>query len=202
MLDGFCRRIDHNSLHFVLYSVDATQLPSVLPKKEATFDRIEVSNIADSAWLGLDAVLSILGPMLKTPSENPHATLITLYINATHDADQALGMNYQKIRLLSEMTEVQKYLQPAPAAWVWDPAFVQVSSAKNIVRDNESLFQHWMRMTDAKGIAARAGMVIRDQHRITDKWPVGLVNGQKDFFLLLKSGSNGDERYVEWVRKE
>lgn len=51
-----------------------------------------------------------------------------------------------------------------------------------------------------------AGMVMRDRHKIIDKWPLRLKfdfreNGaQEEFDSLMESGHTGCERYVEWTR--
>lgn len=41
-----------------------------------------MANIADAGYVGTRESLNILTPLLRTPRENPHATAITLYLNA------------------------------------------------------------------------------------------------------------------------
>ncbi|KAK5701102.1 hypothetical protein LTR17_022899 [Elasticomyces elasticus] len=65
---------------FELYNLNATELPNHCA--EDTFARIEVSNIADVGYLGLGRTVGYLGPLLQRPQENPHVTLITLFMNA------------------------------------------------------------------------------------------------------------------------
>lgn len=48
-------------------------------------DFFQLSNIADLGWVGPKAALMTFGPLLKLPSENPHATLLTLFLNAVHE---------------------------------------------------------------------------------------------------------------------
>ena len=55
-------------------------------------------------------------------------------------------------------------------------------------------------MIDAPGIISRTGMKMEDTHSIIPKWVIGRVGDELDSHLLLKSGSSGDERYVEWAR--
>ena len=110
-------------------------------------------------------------------------------MNATHEADEHLGVAGRKTRLLSEMKEVAKYLTPKVLrSATYDPDAIQFSFARDIVRDNEALFAHWMEMVDAKGIMARTGMEMKARNAVIAKWPVGRVGGKFDFHLLLKSG--------------
>ncbi|KAL3470286.1 hypothetical protein BJX99DRAFT_264344 [Aspergillus californicus] len=40
------------------------------------------ANIGDQGWLGIERALTALAPLLRPPSVNPHATLITLFMTA------------------------------------------------------------------------------------------------------------------------
>jgi hypothetical protein len=79
LVTDFCRVLPLLKLRFHQYSVDARDLPATLKLNHMnqTFDRIDVSNIADHIHLGIKATLAIVGPMLKSRSENPYATLLT-----------------------------------------------------------------------------------------------------------------------------
>jgi hypothetical protein len=48
--------------------------------------RAQTSNIADGAYLGTEQTLACFSARLKAPEANPHATLITLYMNAVEEA--------------------------------------------------------------------------------------------------------------------
>ena len=50
-----------------------------------TNTRIQVSNISDEGWLGIHRTLQLMVPLLQPPTQNPHATLITLFINVIQD---------------------------------------------------------------------------------------------------------------------
>jgi hypothetical protein len=41
-----------------------------------------MANISDAGYPGTRGSLKILTPLLRTPQQNPHATIITLYLNA------------------------------------------------------------------------------------------------------------------------
>lgn len=42
----------------------------------------QTSNIADVTYLGPHHTVCLLSPLLEPPSRNPHATLVTLFMNA------------------------------------------------------------------------------------------------------------------------
>lgn len=59
---------------------NASDIPvylETLPAGDRYFDRIEVSNIVDQGFLGLEKTLTRLGPWLKATDINPHATSLT-----------------------------------------------------------------------------------------------------------------------------
>ena len=41
-----------------------------------------MANISDTGYIGTRGALTVLTPLLRPPQQNPHATLITLYLNA------------------------------------------------------------------------------------------------------------------------
>ncbi|KAL8672315.1 MAG: hypothetical protein Q9224_007585, partial [Gallowayella concinna] len=94
-IECFCNRLQNpvSKTKTILYCVDAGFLPKLLSTEICTtgFDRIEVSNIADEAYLGLRKTLATFVPLLKKQSINPHATLLTLFLNACEIADREMG---------------------------------------------------------------------------------------------------------------
>jgi hypothetical protein len=74
-------------LDFVRYQLDATIVKDNLPRvfhKDRRFDRIDASNIADEAYLGILQTLEACSPLVKYKSENPHATVLTSFMLCTH----------------------------------------------------------------------------------------------------------------------
>ena len=94
----FLRSLDTGTTDFELYNLDAKELPQRL--YQDWYDRIEVgisirehagflgliqsqmANISDAGYIGNGGVLTVLTPLLRSPQQNPHAILITLYLNA------------------------------------------------------------------------------------------------------------------------
>ena len=207
MLRRFCTKMKSTtSLKFILYGSSALDLPKIIlntnPSTPSSFDRIEVSNVADPGYIGLKDTLSALGSLLKSPSDNQHATLLTLFMNAVHNFEETLGESYKQETMPPRMRQVAQFLPTPIPKLKYDPYSVQFISAGTIFRDNEDLFKHWMKSIHAEDIMVNTGMSMRAGNKVIDKWPVGKVDGVKDFRLLLQSGGTGAERHVEWVRKE
>lgn len=46
-----------------------------------------MSNICDGGYIGTEATVSLLGPLLQNTAENPYATLLLLYMNAVKETN-------------------------------------------------------------------------------------------------------------------
>ncbi|PKS05121.1 hypothetical protein jhhlp_008488 [Lomentospora prolificans] len=80
MLIAFIRRLRAQcTVAFDIYCVNTTQLQQSLKARQ--FARIGVSNIVDKAYLGIRRTLRALSRLLQTPDKNPHATLISVFLN-------------------------------------------------------------------------------------------------------------------------
>ncbi|KAI0114102.1 hypothetical protein GGR51DRAFT_505493 [Nemania sp. FL0031] len=73
-------RLRSNEVSFELHHIDVRTLDKTLAGRH--FDRIEVNNICDTHRVGIQTTLGTFGPLLRSPSVNSHATLITLFLNA------------------------------------------------------------------------------------------------------------------------
>ncbi|KAJ2921018.1 hypothetical protein H1R20_g16078, partial [Candolleomyces eurysporus] len=86
-LRTFAKRLRELSISFKLYSTEACGLACAIKSGRLTeldlppivrFDRIEVSNILDAQYVGMNAVLITWGPLL---SDNPFATIVGYFMN-------------------------------------------------------------------------------------------------------------------------
>jgi hypothetical protein len=81
-LKEFARRLRKFNIKFHLFDQNANALPALLKDLSlSTFDRIEVSNITDSMYVGTENVLRSYGPLLN--KENDHSAILALYMNWT-----------------------------------------------------------------------------------------------------------------------
>ena len=211
-LEQFCQKIASGKMFRLhLYCMNATDLPFYLNKsvEKIAFDRVEVANIVDMPYLGLDITLQTCGPLLKTAVENPHAILLALSMNATHHAEKDLGDGYISDILRLAMKKVVQFLpvKEVPIKRT-SAAMVRTMLAKDIFCDLDHLFTHYMKLTNFSKASREAGMRMKTRNTVIDPWPLrfgkeyGESGAQEAFDRLMSSSSSGNERYVEWVRSE
>jgi len=207
----FSERLQRRDLAFTLLTVDARKLPFALAESRnkhglASFDRIDVSNITDRGWVGLPDTLSSLGRLLKSRTENPHATLLTLFLNYHAEADMLSPPS--EAESSAAIFAIAKLLTSRPMRSHLDPLIAKLAYLNRTFRDTD---KQWAVYTHATGFwdAARAaGMKKREKGRIIEELPFKLDPGKSNEALLeqldlMELGQlAGHERYVEWVRAE
>lgn len=155
LIRSFYERSRDLRVGFKLLNLDAKDLHTQL--EDGKFARVEVSllfvgsiwlsaltirqmsNISDQWCLGPAGAVGHLSRFLQTPAANPHATLITLFLNAVqetmtpHEKQQDLG---------SELQLVLKYLPfTTPPLDPRDPRLHMCMEACSLVRDNDKYFE-------------------------------------------------------------
>ena len=144
--------------------------------------------------------MDLFGPLLKSPSENPHATLIAPYLNAVQEVHDPKNQE----RVNSELLAVSRYSWPSDKdrEEMTSAASVKLMGAMVKLRDSDALFQKYMIRHDFDRISREAGLVMGIENTVILKWPLRLrANAsQEEFDVLMSSGHMGSERYVEWVR--
>ncbi|KAI0005245.1 hypothetical protein F4779DRAFT_633541 [Xylariaceae sp. FL0662B] len=207
--DFHCR-LRSTQITFKILHVDARLLPKSLAEEH--FDRIDVSNICDMGYLGTETTLKTFSPLLQIPSVNPHATLITLFLNAI--AEMRMVADSLPPLVGFPLTEdrwqqIRKVVQYMPelgrqAAQPYHANSIKMISALSLVRDMDQHFNMYKEMRGFADVAIGAGIEMKAAHTIIDPWPMAIAGGpptakaKEDFALLLSSGHTGQERYVEW----
>lgn len=100
-----------------------------------------MSNIADGGYLGIQRTIGLMVPLLQGPLINPHATLITLFMNAvdenTTDRERLADMTPHS----PAMKTLLKYLpfkgRPTNPS---DPELLQFLSARDNVATHDHTF--------------------------------------------------------------
>ncbi|KAI1761376.1 hypothetical protein GGR53DRAFT_469374 [Hypoxylon sp. FL1150] len=201
-LKHFHRRLNAADISFHLTNVNAEDLYNYV--QPATFDRIEVSNISDAGYLGMPQTIAFIGRMLKEPEDNPHATLVALFLNAV---DELYDDNEKLKALQSEMKQVWSYMTPSPPTGPYDAKVIIGDIATQQVRDVNTHFDRYMKRHNFAKIVELFEMEFKKQHTIIDPWPHGLKKkphqkgAKEEFLMLLSSGLSGCERYMEWRYK-
>jgi hypothetical protein len=86
----FHRQLRNRRHDFQLLSIDAMDLRSRPCISSVSFARIETANRVDTAYLALPLTLHHLSPLVQQPTENQHATMLTLFMNAVPSQRQAM----------------------------------------------------------------------------------------------------------------
>ncbi|GFF81194.1 hypothetical protein IFM60648_05945 [Aspergillus lentulus] len=205
MLRSFLGRLPSLKLSFKLFQLDAACLPDHL--ENDSFSRIEVSNISDSGWLGIHTTLSLMVPLLQTPQENPHATLITLFMNAVEetltDQDRMLDLTTHSPTTKRLLKYLPLKRRPTSA---YDPELVKFNLGRELVRTYDDIFNRYSEKFKFREFADLLGAAMKETHTIIDKWPYrlklrpGQPGAQEEFDRCIGGGMSGKERYVEWKR--
>ncbi|CAF3612824.1 unnamed protein product [Fusarium graminearum] len=201
LLKAFVERLSSSSMTFKLLQVDASDLPS--HQLERSFDRIEVSNISDSAYLGIHKTVAIMSPLLQPSSVNPHATLITLFMNMV-DCNKTMG---DKVNESASILALLEFLQlrhlPVNNR---DPEFVKIMYARDRVQNYDHILNKIAKTFNFSDFPQYMGVTIKEKHTIVEKWPYRLKRkphqrgAKEDFNLSMRGGASGKELYLEWKR--
>ena len=78
-----------------------------------------------------------------------------------------------------------------------NPRYIRFRSAQVLFRDYDELFSRLCRLDE---ISKATALKMKSRNTIVQPWPIRIRNNatQGDFNVLLASGHNGSERYVEW----
>ncbi|KAK1624557.1 hypothetical protein BDP81DRAFT_437802 [Colletotrichum phormii] len=191
VLLAFLRRLSSSQISFRLFHMDASTLPKLL--ENSSFNRIEVSNIPDAGYLGIHRTLDLMVPLLQSPLINPHATLITLFMN-TVDENITETEKLAEIKADGTVTKrIYEYLSLSrrPLTY-YDTTIFKIMAARDYILTYNHL----------------VGAMIKENHTVIEKWPFrlklrpGQTSAQEEFNRLLGGGVSSKERYVEWKRVE
>lgn len=154
LFSAFHFRLKMLNVDFQMFNVDAVKLEDYLPdgtfarvevrglftwrKKPALLKEKQVSNISDGWCLGAARTVSHLGGFLQTPTINPHATLISLFMNAV---DEEMTKEDERQNVKTELMDVMRYMPftGAPPS-TRDPLFLMRDASRPLVRDNDRYF--------------------------------------------------------------
>ncbi|OBS28259.1 hypothetical protein FPOA_02200 [Fusarium poae] len=205
LLKGFLECMERSTMSFRLLQMDAIDLPNHLAKQR--FDRIEVSNISDGAYLGINTTVSILSPVLEPPSVNPHATLITLFMNLV---DENVTREEQIADVDAESPSSKCLSQFLPLTTLrighYDPGVTKLVHARDHARDFDYVFERISQMLQLSEYPRYMGVAIKEKHTIVEKWPFRLKlkpeqkGSKEEFDLLMRGSTSGKELYLEWKR--
>lgn len=189
---------------------------------------IQLSNIADCQYVGIKPCLSLLRPMLRPLAENPHATLIIYFMTAVSkirpgrqtvdgvtvwekfQGEEAMKLEAQVARYLGSKSNTGGLANSWPVRNANDQMLIDAAS--KIFMDADVIFEQYMQEFDFAGAARSAGVVMKTEHTIVDRWPFAMKRQPHEpgavFELQLLLGSIWYSypqcwvRYTEWKLKE
>ncbi|KAF2026004.1 hypothetical protein EK21DRAFT_75066 [Setomelanomma holmii] len=214
LLSKFCNRIRGVQVSFYLFCDNAQELEEYVG--DMKFDRIEMANICDRGYLGPHKCLQLFSQLLKPNSENPHATLLMLFLNAAKEEEHILQSSDTKIgqaNLLAAMQHLVKYMpmEQARAAKLRNsderqrsPDFISLISCCDHFKDWDFHFGKFLDEAKLAEFAEIYGLAMKETQTLVKHSPCSLrVNAtQEEFDILRSSYLSGWERYVEFGSTE
>ena len=95
-----------------------------------------MANICDGGYIGIRNTLSLLSPFLQSPRQNPHATFITLFINAVKE-EVKRGNPTDKTPNMQVLT---KYLPFPQTVSLNDADMLRIWDARDLALDANKFF--------------------------------------------------------------
>lgn len=164
------------------------------------FDRVDVSNIADAGYLGINKTLKTMQPLLQPA--NKHSTLITLFMNAIGQMENLPG---RELKLMQQcLPLVVPFCAPSGPKSNSNATYIRTAFAKEIFYPTDTMFDEYMKQLDFKTAASDAKLTMKKRNTIIAAWPyrfgkrLGEPGAQEAFDALLADSVTGVEHYVEW----
>ncbi|KAK9419169.1 putative MYND-type zinc finger protein samB [Seiridium unicorne] len=228
LFEKFIRKLQLLKVDFEVHICDAKDLSKHFVNVK--FDRIHASNLGDDRYMGIERMLKSLSPLLKSPSENPNATLIALHRSIFDSLKRFqycknCNPNYERqlfpaIRPMPYIqAKVEKYMEPL-AAGRQPNLFTSLCTAAGwtrmkanyLVMDQTRAWNLYKKIHHFKAIGIENGVSMR-HNTIVEAKPMELKlsdqlkgkdraspQAQAEFDMLLAMERRNDCRYVEWQK--
>ncbi|KAK0184433.1 hypothetical protein F5146DRAFT_1228612 [Armillaria mellea] len=139
--------VEFSKIQIYSFDLDAAQLPNTLRSNRSlpqNFDRIEVSNILDKNYIGMN-VLSSWGPLLN--KANPHAAIVGLFMNWYNWKESADFMASP-----GDFSAVQKRMSastytgfPPSMSSPLDPNMIGLMTSMRLFHDTSKAFEEYLK---------------------------------------------------------
>ncbi|KAM6494778.1 protein of unknown function (DUF4470) domain containing protein [Amanita muscaria] len=170
-LRTFASRLRRFSSSFTILPMDARDLPQLIRKNEFSdfnipssikFDRIEVSNILDTNYVGIHDVLTLWGPLLQ---ESRSAAIIGYFMNWTmfEKAGRASGAGGRVMKdLVKKVLEKEKVISLQQMQAMLHGGLDDIE----LFYENSQPFFKFLRSQGLDGLLKKTGLRLRDKHTI------------------------------------
>ncbi|PYH42140.1 uncharacterized protein BP01DRAFT_405627 [Aspergillus saccharolyticus JOP 1030-1] len=207
LLGAFLDRTAGAQISFQICNLDSTRLCSLL--RHHSFSRIDISNTPDMSWRGTYRLLRRIAPLLRSPSQNPHAVLISRFKKVSPDTLNANDQVRNLIHNCQSRERILAHLQPnAVPDSPYDVYVIKHGLARQLVASYDQVLQCFLKWLRSPGAGQALGIKIKERHTVVEKWPYrlklrpGEPDAQMEFDRFLRQGLSGKERYVEWRKFE
>ncbi|KAI1368344.1 hypothetical protein F5Y08DRAFT_355541 [Xylaria arbuscula] len=180
------------------------------------FDRIETAALADEDLVGVRTIVDTLSPLLKPPSVNPHATMITLHprifdkIRSAFPCPECDPDRAERIKAATQLTPEERRLldhflplaDPDPVNWIYTAAGWQRRDARWLFRDPAAAWDLYKDIYDFADVADGAKVAMRTTHKVVSEWilrPQHIRPNNNE--VVLKNSSDNQTRHP-WLTSE
>ncbi|KAL7909069.1 hypothetical protein GGI35DRAFT_493868 [Trichoderma velutinum] len=158
----FLLRLGEDQIVLSLLGVNIRTLPHHLGSRK--YDRIEVSNVCGRETISIRETFQLFSGHLLDPTDNPHATLITFFVNIAKEADHLRGHTHTttimfQIPLLYDSFDAN------------DPKVNQIFNLVQMPKIVDDYFAEYMKIQKFEQNARESGMEMKSQNTAVDKWP-------------------------------
>lgn len=167
--------------------------------------------------------------MLKSRTENPHATLLMLFLNAVREEESFLSSDSKTktapapdARRVQNIKKFLPHIDPGVVDLVMGQTtpsspgrtfildVTMISSAMRMFDNFDDCFNGFLECPDPIKVASMDtltqahGMKVKTQHTIIKPWPYRVTNNttKEEFSSMLSESTTGDERYMEFEKLE
>jgi hypothetical protein len=202
-LELFVKKLEKLTIEFHLTCMDACVLASDLSAENVVFDRIDVSNICDEQYVGIDRVLKSFCPLLNP--KNSSAALTTLFMNWMREVPKH-HINNTMIEIMK--TFKKQKLNPMEIMAKATELATQAADEAAIKYNHTADFNKYIKKSDL--LAASLGYKRRAVNKILPKRLYGSMQANKqdadldmtaeDMHLVHVTMSTMFERFAEWEK--
>ncbi|KAH7361664.1 hypothetical protein B0T11DRAFT_327821 [Plectosphaerella cucumerina] len=208
VLRGFLQNMARTGATFTILQKNPAFLVDEGILAPDTFSRIHVSNFSDFDMAGLSVALIAMVPLLQTPQDNPHATLITLSKKGIADTitekdrERYIDPN-NGWAITANLYLMTRHIPPGYGPN--HPRVFALGMACEALAEYDDILEGYLVAAKAAETAELVNAAAKDKHTIVPKWPFrlklkyGETGAVEELHRLLATG-HSVEFYLEWKR--
>ncbi|KAI2101330.1 hypothetical protein LOZ33_001859 [Ophidiomyces ophidiicola] len=157
---------------------------------------LHISKICDRGYLGVETCLSIFSPLLKSKEDNPHATLLALFMNDVEKEGNAADYLTGRRESITRATSyIPGCAQAVGSRNQYSPASLKIMQTVAAFRNFDAMFKRFMLNTRSAELTRAYRLQARENHTIVSPWPARLKDTptQSEFELFHGAEQSGTE---------